>query len=396
MTSPASRVSLHDTASTGHAFETAWSFLRVACSEGGRSSNRIAPLCSTVQWRTLFDLADRHSVQPLLYQALSTLPASIPSAEMHVMEKLYQTNLHKALILSRELIHIVDRLTEVGIEVMPYKGLALAESIYGDIASRQAGDIDLLIHGRDLARIRATVAELGYVPHRALSAAEEHCYLQSGYECAFDGAAGRNLLEVQWAIQPQFYAVDFDHESLFRRAISITVAGHPMRTPSNEDLFLILSLHAAKHVWGRLIWLCDIARIMRLPGLKWDWIGSQAKDMGIVRLLRVTLLLAKRLLNAEIPAAAETGLPQDIEAHALADEMETQIASGKIYDVESRAYFRLMLRLRERWPDRAHFLSRLMLTPGPGEWAAVRLPRPLFPLYRLVRICRLAGRLVRA
>ena len=40
--------------------------------------------------------------------------------------------------------------------------------------------------------------------------------------------------------------------------------------------------------------------------------------------------------------------------------------------------------------------SPRIFTPGPGEWAAVRLPRPLFPLYRLVRLSRLAARLVSA
>jgi len=274
--------------------------------------------------------------------------------------------------------------------------VALAEGIYGDMALRQAGDIDLLIHGHDFPRIRDIVQELGYRPHLALPAAEERAYLKSGYECGFDGAAGRNLLELQWAMQPRFYAVDFDHESLFHRAAAVRVAGHVMKTPSPEDLFLILSVHAAKHVWGRLIWLCDVDRIVRIPELNWSWIGSQAKDLGIVRILRVTLLLANRLLNTEIPISAETSLPPDGEAPALADEIETHIASGSPYSVESFAYFRLMLRLRENWQDRARFVTRLAFTPGPGEWGTVRLPGPLFPFYRLVRFWRLARKLVRS
>jgi hypothetical protein len=40
------------------------------------------------------------------------------------------------------------------------------------------------------------------------------------------------------------------------------------------------------------------------------------------------------------------------------------------------------------------FLARLVFTPGPGEWQAVRLPRPLFPLYYAVRLFRLAAKLV--
>jgi hypothetical protein len=62
------------------------------------------------------------------------------------------------------------------------------------------------------------------------------------------------------------------------------------------------------------------------------------------------------------------------------------------YEEEKLSYFRLMMRLRERRWDRVRFASRLALTPGPGEWQAVRLPRPLFPLYRIVRLARLAAR----
>ena len=383
---------------TSSALEPEWSLLRAACSDGNgqqKLDSLRKRLLSPIRWKILFDLADRHGVQPLLSQALLSAPELIPSEQTSALKQAFQTNLHKSLLLSRELIRIVDRLSGMEIDVMPYKGLAVAEAIYGDIALRQSGDIDLMIHARDLPRIREAVRELGYTPHAPLSEAEERAYLKSGYEFAFDGTAGPNLLEVQWAIQPSFYAVDFDMDGLFQRAVTATVAGCPMKTPCIEDLFVVLSLHAAKHVWGRLIWLCDLARIINLPKLNWSQIASQATELGVVRILRVTVVLANRLLDAAIPEEAENDLPQDPAALRLADEIQQHIASEAAYDVESLAYFRLMLDLRERPADRLRFLSRLVFTPGPGEWAAVRLPRPLFPLYRFVRLFRLAAKLVR-
>jgi hypothetical protein len=374
-----------------------WSLLRAACSSdtGPETNERIHRLLSqSICWKFLYDLAERHGTQPLLCQALSGLGEAVPREQMQLLEQRAQINLHKAMFLSCELIRIFDCLAAVGIEVIPYKGLALAEAIYGDIALRQSGDIDLLIRPHDLPRIREVVKDLGYIPHSPLSTDQESCYLKSGYECAFDGAAGRNLLEVQWAIQPRFYAVDFDVEGLFQRAVTLSVAGHAMKTPSAEDSFLILSLHAAKHVWGRLIWLCDLDRIMKLPELNWDRIATQAIRLGIVRILRVTMLLATGLLGASIPLSAESSLPKDLAAGKLAEEIGRHITAEAAYDVESVDYFRLMLRLRERLSDRIRFVSRLALTPGPKEWAAVRLPGPLFPLYRLVRLTRLAARLV--
>jgi len=72
------------------------------------------------------------------------------------------------------------------------------------------------------------------------------------------------------------------------------------------------------------------------------------------------------------------------------------VAAGVTYEEQQVSYFRLMMRLRERRADRVRFLTRLTFTPGPGEWEAVRLPKSLFPLYRVVRLARLAARSMRA
>lgn len=383
---------------TNPTLDPEWSLLLAACSvvpreqklDGMRTLVR-----GDIRWNLLFDLAERHGTLPLLHQAFLDIEELVPAEPMRSLKQSYQTNLHKSLLLSRELIRIVERLSALAVDVMPYKGVAVAEVVYGDIALRQSGDIDLLIRPQDLPRIRDAVRELGYMPHENLSEAEEHAYLESGYECAFDGVAGRNLLEVQWALQPRFYAVDFDMAGLFQRAMMVSVAGQPMKTPALPDLFLALSLHAAKHVWSRLIWLCDIARMMNLTTLNWNSIESDARNLGVARILRVTMSLAHRLLGAKNPSA-QNSLSEDPAALTLTEEIQTQITSDAVYNVESLAYFRLMMRLRERQADRLRFLQRLIFTPGPGEWKAVRLPRPLFPLYRLVRLSRLAARLVQA
>jgi putative nucleotidyltransferase-like protein len=387
-----------DMPGTSTALDREWSVLLAACSAIPLQDKLLLlePLLQQpIRWNVLFELADRHGTQPLLCQALTGLGPAVPAKEMLALKQAYQTNLHKSLLLSRELIRIVDCVTVLNLDVMPYKGPALAEVLYGDIALRKSGDIDLLIRAQDLAGVRDAVRDLGYIPHMSLSAAQERAYVKSGYEYAFDGAAGPNLLELQWAIQPRFYAVDFDMDGVFQRAVTITVVGRPMRTPALDDLFLVLSLHAAKHVWGRLVWLCDIARLMSCSDMNWERVGAQARELGIVRILRVTMLLTNRLLGAAIPAAAERSLPPEREAAALAEEVQMYVLSETTFNVESLSYFRLMMRLRELGADRRRFLRRLVLTPGLGEWNAIPLPPVLFPLYRLVRIARLAARVVR-
>lgn len=375
--------------------ETEWSLLRAACAEvpPTQKTARIRELLGfQVHWDSLLNLAEHHGVQPILARSLMSFEDQIPTRALITLKQSYQVNLHKALLLSGEFVRVANSLSQAGIDFIPYKGLALAETVYGDIALRQAGDIDLLIHATDLKRVQEAMGKIGYVPHLNFSEDEEAAYLKSGYECAFDGAAGRNLLEVQWAIEPHFYAVDLDLEELFRRAQTVRVASLEVKSLATEDLFVVLALHAAKHVWGRLIWLCDLERISRLA-LNWKRISEQAQQLGVVRILRVTLLLAERLLGSPWPTLAAENLPEDSAAETLAEEIETYISTAKTYDLESLAYFRLMLRLRERRIDRFRFVSRFVFTPGPSEWAVMRLPKLLFPLYRVVRITRLAGRI---
>ncbi len=348
-----------------------------------------------VEWEAIVRLADHHGTSSLLYQNLSRLGEAAPGAVLAALRQSYERNVHKSLFLARELIRILDCLDAIGIEVVPYKGIVLSEVYYGDMALRQSGDMDLFVRGRDVARIKHAVRELGYTLRVPIPEDAEENYIASGYEYTFDSFAGKNLLELQWALQPRFYAVDFDMDGLFERAVSVTVAGRRLKTPAPEDLLLVLSVHAAKHVWGRLIWLCDIVQILELGNLNWDWVQARARRFGIERILHVTLLLANTLLAKALRAPIEESVLADRAARAFADEIAVDVARGVTYEEQQISYFRLMMRLRESWGDRLRFLARLTFTPGPGEWEAVRLPKPLFPLYRLVRLARLASRFVR-
>lgn len=375
-----------------------WKLLLAASSADpseGDLGRILSLLQKPIEWEAVLRLADQHGTSSLLYRNLSPLGDDVPSAARATLRQRYERNVHKSLFLTRELIRILDCLDALGIEAIPYKGVVLSEAYYGDMALRQSGDMDLFVRRQDVTRIKNAVRDLGYTARVPIPEAAEEDYIASGYECTFDSPAGRNLLELQWALQPRFYAVDFEMDGLFERAVSVTVAGRRVKTPAPEDLLLVLAVHAAKHVWGKLIWLRDIKQILKAESLNWDWVQSRARGFGIERILRITLLLANQLLAAPIPAAIEPAIQADRGARALADEIAAAVAAGVSYDAQQISYFRLMLRLRERRADRLRFLARLTFTPGPGEWEAIRLPKTLFPLYRLVRLARLASRFAR-
>jgi hypothetical protein len=119
--------------------------------------------------------------------------------------------------------------------------------------------------------------------------------------------------------------------------------------------------------------------------------------LGVERIVGVSLALARSLLDAALPGKARAILAQSARnglSENITHEIVQHIPNAGDYSTESFDYVRRMLRLRERPSDRWRYTSRLLFTPSLGEWAWGKLPEPLFPLYRGVRLLRVGGRLI--
>jgi len=348
----------------------------------------------SVNWRTFADIAERHDVTSLVYSSLHGRRGDVPPPVLEHLRHSYLHNAQKNLRLTSELIRILDCLAACGVEAIPYKGPVLAETLYGNVAIRQFSDLDVLIRPRNLRRALEAVSRLGYSPAKVQSGPEEQACIANGYERAFDGPFGKNLLEVQWRIVPRFYSIGLDVEGLFARSSPFSLGDWRGRTLSSEDLLLALCVHAAKHAWIRLSWLCDIVRMLQTQKVDHEVVRRRAVKLGVARIMGVSLWLAHRLLRMPVPESLRGLMEKDAMVAPIGETICPLLLQPAEFDVESPAYFRLMLRARERRMDKLRFLARLAFTPGAGEWSAIRLPDPLFSLYRVVRIARLSSRAI--
>ena len=358
------------------------------------SAARTANWSADVDWNELLRLAEHHGALPLL--ARNLLPYSSrfsPEAEQS-LRSAFDANLRRNLWFASELVRIVEHFERRNLFVVPYKGPVLAESVYGDLALRSFGDLDLLVAPADLEGAKDALGDLGYRPSEENNAATQRLERSFGYELAFDSSNGKHLVELQWALLPHFYGVSLRVEDLLARAGRATVGGRDVPSLAPEDLLLVLCLHAAKHLWMRLMWITDIAETMRSQTIDYAVVLSRARALGIVRILGVSVWLTGHLLGAQLPKAAEEIVGSDPQIEILGREFAERLARAAYYDFESFAYFRLILRLRERRRDQLRYFWRLIWTPGAGDVAAIRLPEPLFPAYRMVRVLRLLRKLV--
>jgi len=363
---------------------------------------RIQPIAtwnfSSVDWSEFLRLAESHGVLPLAARNLivheKDHARALPPEVECMLRSGYEANLRRSLWFTAELARIMQHFQREQLRVVPYKGPLLAQLLYDDVGLRTFSDLDFLISPMDFERAKHALSEIGYRPAKDLTPAVERLWLRTGYERSFDGAAGRYLVELQWALLPHFYAVDLYQnglgvEDLLARSGRTVIGGCEMPCLSPEDSLLALCLHTAKHLWTRLIWLSDIAATLRTQTIDYSLVFSRARALGIARILGISFWLVKHVLHSELPKPADDMILADPQVPVLGREFAGRLARGATYDFESTEYFRLVLKLRERRGDRWRYLWRLVWTPGVGDVAALRLPGALFPFYRVVRIGRL-------
>lgn len=357
-----------------------------ACCQGPAGESALA---SEPDWGHVLSLASSHRLLPALYAALqgrNEVPASIQSA----LDACFLAHSRRVLRFSAMLSAILQEFAAKSVEVILHKGPALAQRLYGDSSMREFGDLDLIVRAEDVRRARASLRQLGFRPQLELAKKQERAYLRTGYEYAFASSLGPNIVELQWQIVPRFYAVAFQPDELFRKSVEIEFEGQRARILCDEDLMLALCVHAAKHCWSQLGMVRDMAALTAKP-LDWPWIFAEAKRLGISRILTVSLVLARNLIGIDVPPEAFTGAGFS-ECESIAGIVEHAMRGNPEPDTESLNYYCFMMRLRENWQDRVRFAARLALTPGVGEWNAIRLPDILFPLYGGVRALRVLRR----
>ena len=337
-----------------------------------------------LDWNKFVRLAEHHGVLPLVARnliepdrvsrSLAEPTRAIPPEVERLLRSEYEANLRRGLWFATELARIMRHFESRQLRTIPYKGPVLSQLAYHDLALRCFSDLDFLIPADEFERAKQALGEIGYLPTTEQSPAIERLWLRTGNERSFDGAAGKNLVELQWALLPHFYSIPLPVEDLLARSGRTVVGGCGVPCLSPEDSVLVLCLHAAKHLWSRLIWLSDIAETLRSQTqahtIDYSLVFSRAHAPGVARILGVSFWLVKNVLGAELPKATEQMITADDHVPVLGSEYAERLARGAAYDFESTEYFRLILKLRERRGDRWRYLWRLVWTPSAGDVAA--------------------------
>ncbi len=349
-----------------------------------RDPQGLANLVRAVEdWGALIDIAHQHRLAPLLFSRIGESDVAIPAEAQQRLRTEYERNAFHNLANATELVGLVQEFGKQDIPAMPFKGIVLAASIYPTNAIRSAGDLDFLVFYKDLARASSVLLSRGYELKTEL---EDGLPANRNYfEFHFERESDGKVVELRWKLelQPRFRR-DLGMEWVWPRRTLVSIGGVDVPNLDPISTLLILCMHGTKHLWSRMIWVYDLARLLETHRkLDWKETEREAKQRGLWRALALGVLLAQRICDAPVPERILKRFASDRTACELAGFFQRNILEEPGQMPVGRVPYSLRVLDtvdRMRWALTLDFLK-----PNERDLAAVRLPTALRPFYFLVR-----------
>ncbi len=336
----------------------------------------------------LLALAAGHGLVPLLHHHLGAT-GELPEPAHERLRVAARESAMLNMALYAELHRLLDALDAAAIPVVPYKGPALAVSLYGNIALREFRDLDLLVRPEDVLRVKPLLLDRGYRPEYSLSEAAERIHLRESCDYQFGRSRGRGVVEVHWALLPRYLSRPME-SGCWQRLVPRMLGNRQVRGLASEDLLLYLCGHGTKHGWERLTWLVDVAECVRADaGLDWDRLRMRAELLKASRVLRLSLAMARDHLSLELPDEISSWIDEDGEL----PRVMRSIANGWHDPRPRRAITTTLMHLatRDTPEERFRYLVKRATNLNEHDWSFVALPESLVGLYYPLRVVRLAG-----
>ena len=344
---------------------------------------------TTEEWNLFGSLAEDQGVAPLIYWKFTQFgcPENIPQVVCDRLANSYYRTAAQNLLIYRELRHIINSLHEAEIQVVVLKGAALAATVYPNIALRPMGDLDLLVHRKDLEKTTELILSLGYKIESSERVSGIGQFIN--HDISLRNQSDKNLvIELHWRL----IAGDADWRSpavdwFFGQTEKVNAKNIPLsfailNTPTH---LIYLSAHQMlQHgeEQARLCWLYDLHLLICQDGSKIDWrkLFADANRFHWGPVIGFALRKIHKLFGTPLPDDF------DILVNDYQDQRTLVLLDRRSYPPESRLTreFRRIQTLN--WQARILFVLAIIF-PSPSHIKRHYHPKPswLWPLFYFYR-----------
>jgi hypothetical protein len=317
-------------------------------------------------------------LRPLLFNAVQCHSLEIDKEALTYLRTAYLKEELRDAAVRRICREVLLSLEKEGLAPILLKGMALAETVYGNPVLRHCHDIDILLPDDQLSRPAIFLSSLGFRVCSAPQSQNRHLRMlqDSGLPLEFHS----NLFEVPYYQMPL--------SEIRARGRSQAIAGVKTRILTPADNLLHVCGHASYSSKRQsLRWVTDAWFIIsRHADLDWELLSHDIRRSGLALPVSVMLGYLAESLDAPIPSNTLRSLSA---AASHSRPIERQLAlrgtrsdgQGSLQELFGRA---------TNWRERV-FILQWLLFPSPHYLAWVDQVHPwLLPFHYLYRPLRYA------
>ncbi len=344
-------------------------------------------------WDYIVLTARQHGLIPLLHkhtnQAVGDL---LPSYIRTQLKQESVANSQGVLYLASQAVKVAKLFRENSIPTAVLKGPILSEQVYGELALRQTGDIDVLIPPEHFLHARELLESLGFEMQPKLTPAQLSSHRSSHCEIQFMRDDWFTVVDLHWGLTPQTFVFGLNADEVMTRLRPVSLAGVQVDTFSPADLLLYQAMHGAKHLWRRLEWISSVAELIRtLDESVWCSVVERTVKARATRILGLALMLVETLFEIKAPAEVLRQVDNDNSMRTFATRISQELFDAPVTAADSTDTNLYNLKIMDRKRDALVSLIRAIFVPTISDWRAVTIPASLHPLYYGFRPLRLSS-----
>jgi Uncharacterised nucleotidyltransferase len=359
--------------------------------QGGKQIKSL--LRKDIEWIYVVRMAQAHGVMPLLYRSLhATCSNAVPKTILEQLREHFYANAGRNLFLAKELLKILHLLEAHEIPAIPYKGPTLAACVYGNLALREFGDLDILVHERNYEAAQQLLMGQGF-----------RLVKEFDWESTFGDGSGRVAVDLHKRMTPRNFPCSVGFEYLSGRLQRMVLTGTEVPNLSPEDTLLMLAIQITKDTgtpYFKLAKICDIAELLRAyPRLDLVQAVKQAKRLGGEQMLLFSLGLTNNLLGAALSQQVVCEMRCYPSLDRLVEYARQQLFYGDdrpAADHPRIDQFRWLVRerLRDKLPPYYFRYVKDVIVPCELDRRLLSLPRSFSFLYYFIRPARLVAKYI--
>jgi putative nucleotidyltransferase-like protein len=347
-----------------------------------------------VDWQILLAHAAQHGVRAILFQTLKSLCwDAVPRAIQADLLRITRANAQRNLLLTAELLHLIDKFRQADIPIAAFKGPVLAGSVYGDLALREFSDLDVLVPEEHVSDAERILARLEYRADFSEDQQYRSAFLRYQGQYAFRNRKTAISVDLHWQLSSRGIKFPIQPKELWPRLKKVTLAGRMIPTLADDDLALFLAAHGTKERWRDLIWLCDFAELLKnRSGLDWNAVFHRAERSHLSRPLLLGMFLASSLLSAPAPAELVDRARQNPAVRSLA----RKAVAGMLRAAPASEVGQLLdsLEAFDHWRHKFGPVVALLTIRTISDYEAMPLPKALWHVYYFIRPFRLMTKII--